>query len=118
MIAAAVENQGRGRLEVVAMFRDIRRPGRELSPAEGCDILRRAEYRVFATAALPQIGLINAAEEYASRGYNEVEVQKKIATIPEKLLKIFRVAEARGITTAEAGDLLVEQRMSHPGNGN
>jgi len=55
-------------------------------------------------------GLIQVADELY--GFNYDRAHKKVAGIYDTLLRIFARAESDGITTAEAADLLVEERLA------
>lgn len=56
-------------------------------------------------------GLINVAHEFHPGGYNRDRAYAQVATIYDKLLRIFHIAQERGITTAEAADVLAEERL-------
>lgn len=56
-------------------------------------------------------GVINVAEEYHPAGYSRDRALARVATIYDKLLRIFQIAEERNISTAEAADVLAEERM-------
>ncbi|MCG0239020.1 MAG: leucine dehydrogenase [Firmicutes bacterium] len=57
-------------------------------------------------------GVINVAEEFHPSGYNRDRAYAKVATIYDKLLTVFRIAQERGITTAEAAEILAEERIA------
>lgn len=54
-------------------------------------------------------GIINVAVELLPGGYNEDEALKRIRRIPEALKETFDIAEAEGISTAEAADMRAQQ---------
>jgi leucine dehydrogenase len=54
-------------------------------------------------------GIINVAVELLPEGYNEEEALKRIRRIPEALAETFDLAEAEGISTAEAADMRAQQ---------
>ncbi|MFO7273579.1 MAG: Glu/Leu/Phe/Val dehydrogenase dimerization domain-containing protein [Bacillota bacterium] len=56
-------------------------------------------------------GVINVAEEYHPQGYDRERALKRVATIYDKLLRVFKIAEERNISTAEAADVMAEERM-------
>ncbi len=56
-------------------------------------------------------GVINVAEEYHPAGYSRDRALARVATIYDKLLRIFQIAEERNISTAAAADVLAEERM-------
>ncbi|MBY6277404.1 MAG: leucine dehydrogenase, partial [Symbiobacterium thermophilum] len=56
-------------------------------------------------------GVINVAEEYHPQGYSRERALKRVATIYDKLLRVFQIAEERKISTAEAADVMAEERM-------
>lgn len=57
-------------------------------------------------------GVTNVAEEFNPNGYNRDRAYARVATIYDKLLKIFRIAEEQNISTARAADLLAEERIN------
>lgn len=56
-------------------------------------------------------GLINVSFELAPGGYNREGSLAKVSKIYDIMLKVFEIAEERGITTAEAANLLAEERI-------
>lgn len=56
-------------------------------------------------------GVINVSEEFQPGGYNQDRAYARVAQIHDKLLQIFAISRQRGITTAEAADLMAEQRI-------
>ena len=56
-------------------------------------------------------GVINVAEEYHPNGYSRERALARVATIYDKLLRVFQIAEERNITTAAAADVMAEERM-------
>lgn len=56
-------------------------------------------------------GVINVAEEYHPQGYSRERALKRVETIYDKLLRVFQIAEERKISTAEAADVMAEERM-------
>lgn len=58
-------------------------------------------------------GLIQVADEL--HGFNKDRAFHKTAQIYEMLLTIFAIAERQNITTAQAADIMVEQRIEHIG---
>lgn len=56
-------------------------------------------------------GVINVAEEYHPQGYSRERALKRVSTIYDKLLRVFKIAEERNITTAAAADVMAEERM-------
>ena len=57
-------------------------------------------------------GVINVAEEFNAAGYSRDRAYARVATIYEKLMRVFHTAQAEGITTAEAADRVAEARMN------
>jgi leucine dehydrogenase len=57
-------------------------------------------------------GVINVAEEFHDGGYNRDRAYARVATIYDKLMKVFTIAQAQNITTARAADLMAEARMA------
>jgi leucine dehydrogenase len=57
-------------------------------------------------------GVINVAEEFNPSGYNRDRAYARVATIYDKLMKIFQIAQEQGISTARAADLMAEQRIA------
>ncbi|MCF8008805.1 MAG: leucine dehydrogenase [Halanaerobiales bacterium] len=57
-------------------------------------------------------GLIQVADELGVGGYNEERTMKKCEGIYDKLLQIFKIAEQKGITTVDAADHIVEERIA------
>lgn len=56
-------------------------------------------------------GLVNVAEEFNPAGYNRERAHARVSAIYDKLLRIFAIARDQGITTAEAADVLAEERI-------
>ena len=56
-------------------------------------------------------GLINVSFELAPGGYSREQSLAKVSKIYDILLKVFGIAEERGITTAQAANLLAEERI-------
>lgn len=56
-------------------------------------------------------GLIQVADELEVGGYNEERTMKKCEGIYDKLIQIFKKAEQKGITTVDAADHMVEERI-------
>jgi leucine dehydrogenase len=56
-------------------------------------------------------GVINVAEEFNPSGYNRDRAYARVATIYDKLMRVFEMAAAENITTAEAADRLAEERI-------
>jgi leucine dehydrogenase len=56
-------------------------------------------------------GLINVSFELAPGGYDREQALAKVSRIYDILLKVFQIAEERGIGTAEAADRLAEERI-------
>ncbi|MGM0419669.1 MAG: Leu/Phe/Val dehydrogenase [Bacillota bacterium] len=69
------------------------------------DILYAPDYLVNAG------GLILVCDEMEPTGYSERRTMKKTEGIYDKLLDVYDMAEAEGITTVEAADRLVEERL-------
>ncbi|BDG59947.1 Glu/Leu/Phe/Val dehydrogenase dimerization domain-containing protein [Caldinitratiruptor microaerophilus] len=57
-------------------------------------------------------GLVNVSEEFHPSGYSRDRAYARVATIYDKLLEIFTIARDRGITTAQAADVLAEERIA------
>lgn len=57
-------------------------------------------------------GLVNVSEEFNPSGYNRERAHAKVAGIYDKLLRIFTIAQTQGITTAQAADVMAEERIS------
>jgi len=57
-------------------------------------------------------GVINVAEEFNPSGYNRDRAYARVATIYDKLIKVFQIAEERNISTARAADILAEDRIN------
>jgi leucine dehydrogenase len=56
-------------------------------------------------------GLIQVADELGVGGYNEERTMKKCEGIYDKLLQIFKIADQKEITTVDAADHMVEERI-------
>jgi leucine dehydrogenase len=56
-------------------------------------------------------GIINVSIEMLPGGYNEPAALKKVATIYDKLKKVFEIAKAEKITTHDAATRLGDQRI-------
>lgn len=57
-------------------------------------------------------GVVNVAEEFNPSGYNRDRAYARVATIYDKLMKIFTIAKERDISTARAADFMAEERIS------
>ncbi|MDI3269758.1 MAG: Glu/Leu/Phe/Val dehydrogenase [Bacillota bacterium] len=57
-------------------------------------------------------GLIQVADELDPRGFHEERVLAKTKAIKESLLQIFALSKEKGISTAEAADRLVEEKLA------
>jgi leucine dehydrogenase len=57
-------------------------------------------------------GVINVAEEFHEGGYNRDRAYARVATIYDKLIKVFSIAQEQNITTAKAADLMAEARIA------
>jgi leucine dehydrogenase len=57
-------------------------------------------------------GVVNVAEEFNPSGYNRDRAYARVATIYDKLMKIFTIAKERNISTARAADIMAEERIS------
>lgn len=57
-------------------------------------------------------GVVNVAEELNPSGYNRDRSYAKIGQIYDKLLQIFKLAETQSISTAQAAELVAEQRIN------
>lgn len=56
-------------------------------------------------------GVVNVADELGPGGYNRERALKKVSTIYDILLKVFKTAEEKGVGTHEAADLVAEERI-------
>ncbi len=56
-------------------------------------------------------GLINVAEEFNPAGYNKERAHAKVSAIYDKVMRIFEIARAQGITTAQAAEVMAEERI-------
>ncbi|HOA70695.1 MAG TPA: Glu/Leu/Phe/Val dehydrogenase dimerization domain-containing protein [Bacillota bacterium] len=56
-------------------------------------------------------GLINVSFELAPGGYNREQSLAKVSKIYDILLRVFQIADERGITTAEAANQMAEDRI-------
>ncbi len=57
-------------------------------------------------------GVINVAEEFNPTGYNRDRAYSRVATIYDKLMKVFEIAEKQNISTAKAADVMAEERIA------
>ncbi|MGE5674647.1 MAG: Glu/Leu/Phe/Val family dehydrogenase [Mycobacterium leprae] len=57
-------------------------------------------------------GVVNVAEEFHMTGYDRERALKRVATIYDKLIRVFTIAKERNITTAVAADIMAEERMN------
>ncbi|HEY3364623.1 MAG TPA: Glu/Leu/Phe/Val dehydrogenase [Symbiobacteriaceae bacterium] len=57
-------------------------------------------------------GVVNVAEEFNPAGYNRDRAYTRVAAIYDKLMKVFTIAEERNISTAQAADVLAEERIN------
>jgi leucine dehydrogenase len=57
-------------------------------------------------------GVINVADEINPGGYNRERAMKKVSTIYDILLRVFKTADEKKISTHEAADLVAEERIS------
>ncbi|MFZ5817416.1 MAG: Glu/Leu/Phe/Val family dehydrogenase [Bacillota bacterium] len=57
-------------------------------------------------------GVTNVAEEFNPSGYNRDRAYSRVATIYDKLLKVFQIAQERNISTARAADIMAEERIN------
>lgn len=63
-------------------------------------------------------GVINVTEEFHPLGYDQDRAMAKVIGIHDKLLRIMEISAAAGVSTAEAADMLAEQRINNLGNLN
>lgn len=56
-------------------------------------------------------GVINVAEEFAASGYNRDRAYARVATIFDKLMKVFTIAHEQNISTARAAEVMAEERI-------
>lgn len=56
-------------------------------------------------------GVINVAEEFNPTGYNRDRAYSRVATIYDKLMKVYQIAQEQDISTAKAADVMAEQRI-------
>ncbi|WP_422443616.1 Glu/Leu/Phe/Val family dehydrogenase [Thermoanaerobacterium sp. DL9XJH110] len=56
-------------------------------------------------------GVINVAEELSGTPYSIERVFKKLTIIPARLKEVFSCSAAKGVTTAEAADIVTEKRF-------
>ena len=56
-------------------------------------------------------GVINVAEEFNPSGYNRDRAYARVATIYDKLMRVFRIAQEQQISTARAADVMAEERI-------
>ncbi len=61
-------------------------------------------------------GLIRCQEEVLARGVDDERVLEQVAQIYDQTLEVIRIADERGITTAEAADRLAEERIARVRN--
>ncbi len=57
-------------------------------------------------------GVINVADEINIGGYNRERALKKVEGIYDTALKVFKVAEEKGVGTHEAADMVAEERIA------
>ncbi|MGH9116363.1 MAG: Glu/Leu/Phe/Val family dehydrogenase [Acidimicrobiales bacterium] len=57
-------------------------------------------------------GVININDEAKGLPYDQAAALAKVTTIQQTVLEVFQMAEAKGITTAEAADHLAEDRIA------
>jgi glutamate dehydrogenase/leucine dehydrogenase len=57
-------------------------------------------------------GVINIRDEAMGLPYDEAAAMARVAKIHETVLEMFQIADAKGITTAEAADHLAESRLA------
>ena len=62
-------------------------------------------------------GIINIRDEAMGQPYDEAAALARVAKIRDTLLEVFKLAEAKGITTAEAADHLAEARLAQAAVG-
>lgn len=60
-------------------------------------------------------GVINVAGEFESGGYNRDRAYAQIATIYDKVEKLIAISKERNILTAEAADIMAEERIEKLG---
>jgi leucine dehydrogenase len=60
-------------------------------------------------------GVINVAEEFGASGYSRDRAYARVATIFDKLIKVFAIAAEQNITTAKAAEVMAEARMAKIG---
>jgi len=60
-------------------------------------------------------GVVNVAEEFHPAGYSRERALARVATIYDKLLRVFQIAEERNISTAQAAEVLAEERLQRIG---
>lgn len=63
-------------------------------------------------------GVINVTEEFNPAGYDRTRALDKVRGIHGKLLQIMAISRQEGVTTAEAADMLAEQRIKSIGRLN
>lgn len=56
-------------------------------------------------------GVINVAEEFNPSGYNRDRAYARVATIYDKLMRVFTIAQDQQISTARAADVMAEERI-------
>ncbi|MDA8347135.1 MAG: amino acid dehydrogenase [Thermaerobacter sp.] len=57
-------------------------------------------------------GIVNIADEFEDGGYQRERAFQRVAQIGERLLAVFRRAEAEGITTSAAAERIAEDRIA------
>ena len=57
-------------------------------------------------------GVININDEAKGLPYDQDTALAKVTSIQQTVLEVFQIAEAKGITTAEAADHLAEDRIA------
>lgn len=63
-------------------------------------------------------GVINVAEEFAAEGYDADRSKRKVATIYDKIQRVFEIADRDGIPTYKAADVMAEERINKMGKLN
>lgn len=75
------------------------------------DILKKEKILYAPDYVINAGGLIQVADELGIGGYNEERTMKKCEHIYDKLLQIFEIAEEKDITTVDAADHIVKERI-------